>query len=262
MRDRGRFGTGQRIALQTILFKEIGRFFRIWPQTILPAAVTNALYLLIFGALMGQRIGPIHGIAYLDYIVPGIALMSVITNAYSNVVSSFYSSKFQRNIEELITAPVSEWTVLAGYVGGGVVRGLVVGAVVVATAGFFTQLQVVHAGVLLAMGTLTAAVFALAGFINAIYANSFDDISIVPNFVLTPLVYLGGVFYSIDLLPAWWRTVSMGNPILYMVNAFRYGFVGVSDVRLDVAFALIGSLIVLLLAWAHVLLRRGTGIKS
>ncbi|MGY6213870.1 ABC transporter permease [Methylolobus aquaticus] len=262
MRRRGWSGRGQWIALQTILFKEIGRFFRIWPQTILPAAVTNALYLLIFGALMGQRIGPIHGIAYLDYIVPGIALMSVITNAYSNVVSSFYSTKFQRHIEELITAPVSEWAVLAGYVGGGVVRGLVVGAVVVATAGFFTELQVAHAGVLLAMGTLTAALFALAGFINAVYANSFDDISIVPNFVLTPLVYLGGVFYSIELLPSWWRTVSMGNPILYMVNAFRYGFVGVSDVRLDVAFALIGGLIVLLLTWAYVLLRRGTGIKS
>jgi len=259
---RGGRAAGQRIALQTLLFKEIGRFFRIWPQTILPAAVTNALYLLIFGALMGQRIGPIDGVPYVDYIVPGITLMSVITNAYSNVVSSFYSTKFQRHIEELIIAPVSEWTVLAGYVGGGMIRGLVVGAVVIATAAVFTRLQIAHAGVLLAMGVLTATLFALAGFINAVYANSFDDISIVPNFVLTPLVYLGGVFYSVDLLPALWRTVSLGNPILYMVNAFRYGFVGVSDVRIDTAFALIGGLIAVLTVWAYVLLRRGTGIKS
>jgi ABC-2 type transport system permease protein len=258
----GRFAAAQSVALQTILFKEVGRFFRIWPQTILPAAVTNGLYLLIFGALMGQRIGPIDGIAYVDYIVPGITLMSVITNAYSNVVSSFYSTKFQRHIEELIIAPVSEWTLLAGYVGGGVTRGLVVGGVVIATSALFTHLRVTHIAVLLGMGVLTATLFALAGFINAVYASSFDDISIVPNFVLTPLVYLGGVFYSVELLPDIWRKISLGNPILYMVNAFRYGFVGVSDVRLDIAFALVGALIVVLMAWAYVLLRRGTGIKS
>ena len=260
--SRAAFGAGQWIALQTILFKEIARFFRIWPQTILPAAVTNALYLLIFGALMGQRIGPIDGVAYVDYIVPGITLMSVITNAYSNVVSSFYSTKFQRHIEELIAAPVSEWTILVGYVGGGMVRGLVVGVVVVATAALFTRMHVAHAAVLLAMGLLTALVFALAGLINAVYADSFDDISIVPNFVLTPLVYLGGVFYSVELLPSLWRTLSLGNPILYMVNTFRYGFVGVSDVRIDAAFALVGGLIVVLGGWAYLLLRRGTGIKS
>lgn len=258
----GRRPTAQWVALQTILFKEIARFFRIWPQTILPAAVTNALYLLIFGALMGQRIGPIDGIAYVDYIVPGITLMSVITNAYSNVVSSFYSTKFQRHIEELITAPVSEWTLLAGYVGGGMIRGLVVGAVVIATAALFTPLRISHLGVLCGMGLLTATLFALAGFINAVYANSFDDISIVPNFVLTPLVYLGGVFYSVDLLPDIWRKISLGNPILYMVNAFRYGFVGVSDVRIDLAFGLIGALITVLTAWAYLLLRRGTGLKT
>jgi ABC-2 type transport system permease protein len=252
----------QLIALQTILFKEIHRFLRIWPQTILPAAVTNGLYLLIFGALMGERIGPIHGVPYIDYIIPGIALMAVITNAYSNVVSSFYSTKFQRNIEELIVAPVSERVILAGYVGGGIARGLMVGAVVIGIAMIFTRLQVAHWGVLLGMGLLTAALFALAGFINAVYANSFDAISIVPNFVLTPLVYLGGVFYSIDLLPDIWRQVSLANPLLYMVNAFRFGFLGLSDVRIDQAFFLIGAIIAALALWAWWLLRSGTGIKT
>jgi ABC-2 type transport system permease protein len=224
--------------------------------------VTNALYLLIFGALMGQRIGPVGGVSYVEYIVPGITLMSVITNAYSNVVSSLYSTKFQRHIEELIVAPVSEWTILAGYVGGGVVRGLVVGGVVMAMSALFARISVPHVFVLIGMGLLTATLFSLAGFINAVYADSFDDISIVPNFVLTPLVYLGGVFYSVDLLPDVWRTISMGNPILYMVNTFRYGFIGVSDVRIDFAFGLIGGLIAVLTVWAYALLRTGKGIKT
>jgi ABC-2 type transport system permease protein len=253
---------GQWIALQTILFKEIHRFVRIWPQTILPAAVTNGLYLLIFGALMGTRIGTMGGVRYIDYIVPGIALMSVITNSYSNVVSSFYSTKFQRHIEELITSPVADWVILTGYVGGGIARGLLVGVVVIAIASPFTETRISHIGILLGMGLLTATLFSLAGFINAVYANSFDAISIVPNFVLTPLVYLGGVFYSIDLLPEVWRTISLANPILYMVNGFRYGFLGVSDVRLDQAFAIIAGMILALILWALILLRRGTGIKS
>lgn len=252
----------QWIALQTILFKEIHRFVRIWPQTLLPAAVTNGLYLLIFGALMGPRIGAMNGVAYIDYIVPGITLMAVITNAYSNVVSSFYSTKFQRHIEELITAPVADWVILTGYVGGGIARGVLVGGVVIAIAWPFAALPVAHAGVLLSMGVLTATLFSLAGFINAVYAESFDAISIVPNFVLTPLVYLGGVFYSIDLLPEFWRKLSLANPILYMVNGFRFGFLGVSDVPLDVAFLVIGGMIVALAAWALLLLRWGTGIKT
>jgi ABC-2 type transport system permease protein len=252
----------QRIALQTILFKEIHRFLRIWPQTILPAAVTNGLYLLIFGALMGRRIGTIGGVPYLDYIVPGITLMSVITNSYSNVVSSFYSTKFQRHIEELIVAPVSEGVIVAGYVGGGIARGVLVGCVVTGIAALFTDLRVAHWEVLAGMGLLTAALFSLAGFINAVFANSFDAISIVPNFVLTPLVYLGGVFYSIDLLPEIWRRVSLANPILHMVNAFRYGFLGISDVPVDRAFMLIAGMTAALTLWAWWLLRRGTGIKA
>lgn len=252
----------QFIALQTILSKEIYRFMRIWPQTVLPAAVTTSLYFLIFGTLIGNRIGPMDGLSYMDYIVPGVALMSVITNAYSNVVSSFYSSKFQRNVEELITAPVANWVILAGYVGGGMARGLAVGAVVTGIGLLFAKLSFLHPLVILGVGLLTASLFALAGFINAVFANSFDDISIVPNFVLTPLVYLGGVFYSIDLLPEFWRKISLGNPVLYMVNAFRYGFLGISDVPIGSALAVIAGVVVLLALWALWLLRRGTGLKS
>lgn len=252
----------QLIALNTILGKEIHRFMRIWPQTVLPAAVTTSLYFLIFGTLIGNRIGPMDGISYMDYIVPGVALMSVITNSYSNVVSSFYSSKFQRNIEELLTSPVPNWIILTGYVGGGVVRGLTVGAVVTGIGMLFSTLTFLHPGVIMGVFILTASLFALAGFINAVYANSFDDISIVPNFVLTPLVYLGGVFYSINLLPEFWQKVSLGNPVLYMVNAFRYGFLGVSDIPVGPALGVISLVVLMLTGWALWLLRRGTGLKS
>ncbi|QSA97412.1 ABC transporter permease [Methylococcus sp. EFPC2] len=251
-----------RVVLQAILYKEIHRFVRIWPQTVLPAAITTSLYFLIFGTLIGERIGRMDGLAYRDYIVPGVILMTVITNAYSNVVSSFYSTKFQRHIEELLVAPVPDWVILAGYVGGGIARGLVVGGVVAAVAMSFSSFRPAHPEIILAVFVLTATLFSLAGFINAIFANSFDDISIIPNFVLTPLVYLGGVFYSIELLPPFWRTLSLGNPILYMVNAFRYGFLGVSDVHLGHAFAITGGFILVLTVWALLLLRRGTGLKN
>lgn len=249
-------------ALRTILGKEIYRFMRIWPQTILPAAVTTSLYFLIFGTLIGQRIGPMDGISYMDYIVPGIALMSIITNSYSNVVSSFYSSKFQKNIEELLTAPVPSWVILTGYVGGGVFRGLAVGVVVTGIGLAFSSVGFQHPGVIALVFFLTSVLFALAGFINAVFANSFDDISIVPNFVLTPLVYLGGVFYSVNLLPEFWRKVSLGNPILYMVNAFRYGFLGVSDMPVGSSLLLIGGVVLVLGLWALWLLERGTRLKG
>jgi len=250
------------IAFRTILFKEIHRFTRIWPQTILPSAVTTALYFLIFGTLIGGRIGAMHGIPYMDYIVPGVILMSVITNAYGNVVSSFYSTKFQRNIEELLISPVPNWVILAGYVGGGIARGLVVGGVVTLIAALFTELRIAHPEVIVGVFLLTATLFSLAGFLNALFANSFDDISIIPNFVLTPLVYLGGVFYSVDLLPEIWRRISLGNPILHMINAFRYGFLGVSDVSVGQAFLIILGFIIVLVAWSLFLLHRGTGLKT
>jgi ABC-2 type transport system permease protein len=250
------------IAFRTILVKEILRFSRIWVQTVLPSAITTALYFLIFGRLIGERIGSMDGFAYLDFIVPGLVLMAVITNAYSNVVSSFYSSKFSRYVEEFLVAPVPNWVILAGFVAGGVARGLVVGAAVTLVALFFSDLQVHSYGITLLVFTLTAVLFALGGFINAVYANSFDDISIVPTFVLTPLTYLGGVFYSIDLLPPLWQNLSLANPVLYMVNAFRYGLLGVSDIPLATAFSIILAFIALLAFYSLRLLRRGVGIKT
>jgi ABC-2 type transport system permease protein len=250
------------IAFSTLLVKEILRFSRIWIQTILPSAITTALYFVIFGRLIGGRIGPMGGFPYIDFIVPGLVLMAVITNAYANVVSSFYSSKFSRYVEEFLVAPVPNWVILAGFVGGGVARGLVVGTAVMAVAIIFTDIQVHSYLVSLLVFTLTAILFSLGGFINAVYANSFDDISIVPTFVLTPLTYLGGVFYSIELLPAFWQKASLANPVLYMVNAFRYGILGESDIPLATAFAIISGFIVVLAAYSLLLLRRGTGIKS
>jgi ABC-2 type transport system permease protein len=250
------------IAFKTIAVKEIYRFIRIWPQTLLPPAITTALYFLIFGKLIGDRIGTINGASYMDYIVPGVILMSVISHAYANVVSSFYSSKFQHNIEELLVAPVPNWVILAGYICGGIVRGLLVGVVVALISMVFADIHVLHPGLALAVVLLTATLFALAGFINAILAESFDDISIIPNFVLTPLSYLGGVFYSVSMLPDIWQAISLGNPILYMINAFRFGLIGVTDVNIQIAFGITGGFIVLLAGFSLFLLHKGVGIKT
>jgi ABC-2 type transport system permease protein len=250
------------VAYSTIVVKEVLRFSRIWVQTVLPSAISTALYFLIFGRLIGERIGPMQGLGYLDFIVPGLVLMAVITNAYSNVVSSFYSSKFSRYIEELLVSPTPNWVILAGYVSGGLTRGLTVGVAVTLVALAFTDLQIHSLSVTLLVFTLTAVLFSLGGFINAVYANSFDDISIVPTFILTPLTYLGGVFYSIDLLPEPWHSLSLINPVLYMVNAFRYGLQGVSDIHLWIAFAIILGFIVVLGIISLHLLGRGVGIKS
>jgi len=250
------------IAFRTIVSKEIRRFLRIWPQTLLPPAITTALYFLIFGKLIGDRIGHINGASYMDYIVPGIILMSVISHSYANVVSSFYSTKFQRNIEELLVAPVPNWVILFGYISGGIARGLLVGGVVTAISLLFTDITVNHWGVTIAVYILTATLFALAGFINAVFADSFDDISIIPNFVLTPLSYLGGVFYSVSMLPSIWQTISLANPILYMINAFRYGLIGVSDVDVQLAFLITSGFIVFLTLLSLVLLHKGVGIKN
>jgi len=250
------------IAFSTLLAKEIVRFSRIWIQTVLPSAISTTLYFVIFGRLIGERIGPMDGFAYLDFIVPGLVLMGVITNAYSNVASSFYSSKFSRYLEELLIAPVPNWVILAGFVAGGVARGLVVGIAVTLVALVFTRIEIHSYGITLLVFILTAVLFALVGFINAVYANSFDDISIIPTFVLTPLTYLGGIFYSIELLPAFWQNLSLANPVLYMVNAFRFGLLGVSDIPLGVAFAIILGCIVVLTLYSLRLLRRGVGIKT
>lgn len=250
------------VAFSTILIKEIRRFTRIWPQTLLPPAITTALYFLIFGKLIGDRIGNVHGVSYMDYIVPGVILMSVISHSYANVVSSFYSTKFQHHIEELLVAPVPNWIILTGYVCGGIARGIMVGCVVAAISMLFTPVKVMHWEITLAMLLLTATLFSLAGFINAVFADSFDDISIIPNFVLTPLSYLGGVFYSIAMLPPIWQIIAQGNPILYIINAFRFGLIGVTDVDITVAFEMTGGCILFLVLLSLWLLHKGVGIKN
>lgn len=246
----------------TILYKEVCRFTRIWPQTLLPPAITTALYFLIFGKLIGARIGNVLGVSYMDYIVPGVILMSVISHAYANVVSSFYSTKFQHHIEELLVSPVPNWIILTGYVGGGIARGVMVGAVVAGISMLFTEVNVLHWGITLAILLLTATLFALAGFINAVFADSFDDISIIPNFVLTPLSYLGGVFYSLAMLPPTWQIIAQGNPIIYMINAFRFGLIGVTDVDIVLAFEMTIGFIVFLGLFSLWLLHKGVGIKN
>ena len=250
------------IAFRTIVTKEIRRFTRIWPQTILPPAITTSLYFMIFGRLIGERVGNIHGVSYMDYIVPGIILMSVISHSYSNVVSSFYSTKFQRHIEELLVSPVSNWVILLGYVCGGVARGLLVGMVVSGISFLFTDITVNNLGIAVSIAILTATLFALAGFINAVFADSFDAISIIPNFILTPLSYLGGVFYSVSMLPDVWQTISLANPILYMINAFRYGVIGVTDIDIWIAFSMAGGFVLFLTTLSLYLLYKGVGIKN
>lgn len=249
-------------AFKSLLAKEINRFTRIWVQTIVPPAITMTLYFIIFGNLIGSRIGQMNGFSYMEYIVPGLIMMSVITNSYSNVASSFFSAKLQKNIEELLVAPVPNYVIIAGYVMGGVARGLSVATIVTIVSLFFVDLQVQHWGVVIATVFLTSVVFALGGLINAIFARTFDDISIIPTFVLTPLTYLGGVFYSISLLPEFWQGVSKANPIVYMVNSFRYGFLGVSDVGIVTSFSVLGLFVVGLYAIAHYLVTRGIGLRS
>jgi ABC-2 type transport system permease protein len=227
------------VAFYTILIREVRRFMRIWPQTLVPPAITIALYFVIFGSLIGSRIGEMGGFTYMEFVVPGLIMMAVITNAYSNVVSSFYGIKFQRSIEELLVSPTPNYIILLGFSLGGVTRGLTVGLIVTILALFFTDLQIHNVFITAVVVFFTAVLFSLAGLLNAIFADSFDDISIIPNFVLTPLIYLGGVFYSIDLLPEFWANLSLANPILYMVNAFRYGLLGVSDINVFTALLII-----------------------
>ncbi|GAA4350594.1 ABC transporter permease [Kangiella taiwanensis] len=250
------------VAFQTIVVKEITRWTRIWTQTLLPPAITMTLYFVIFGNLIGSRVGEMDGFDYMEYIVPGLIMMSVITNSYGNVVSSFFSSKYQRSIEEMMVSPVSNWVILAGYVGGGVLRGLLTGLVVTVIASFFVDLQIHNFWVVISVVLLTSILFAIGGLINAVFAKKFDDVAIVPTFILTPLTYLGGVFYSISLLPEFWQGVSKLNPIIYMVNAFRYGFLGKSDIQIGIAFGIIFVFIGLLTFFAMYLLNRGIGLRA
>lgn len=252
----------QWIAFMTIVRKEIRRYLRIWTQTLLPSAITMSLYFVIFGTLIGSRIGEMGGFNYMQFVVPGLIMMAIVTNSYSNVVSSFFGSKFSHAIEELLVSPVPNYVILMGYVVGGVTRGLLVAVVVTIVSLFFTHLDIHSYFVVVVIVLMTSTLFALAGFINAVYANNFDDISIVPTFVLTPLIYLGGVFYSMDLLPDFWAGVSRLNPLVYVVNAFRYGVLGVSDVSLPVAFGMIGIFTVAAFAFSMHLLNTGKRLRQ
>ncbi|MGQ7248139.1 ABC transporter permease [Halomonas sp. V046] len=250
------------IALWTLMVKEIKRFTRIWPQTLLPPSITMTMYFIIFGNLIGSRIGEMDGYSYMDFIVPGLIMMSVITNSYSNVASSFFSNKFQRSVEEMMVSPMPNWVMLSGFILGGMARGLGVGIIVTGVSLFFTRIDVAHPILTVGVVVLTAALFATGGFINALLGKKFDDISIVPTFILTPLTYLGGVFYSISLLPDFWQGASMLNPILYMVNVFRYGFLGVSDIPVGWALAAVFGFIIALFSLALWMLENGKGIRS
>lgn len=250
------------VGYKTIVRKEVTRILRIWGQTIVPPAITMSLYFIIFGELIGRRIGDMGGFTYMEYLVPGLVIMSVITNSYGNMVSSFFGAKFGKHIEELLISPLPNWVILFGYVTGALARGLMVGAVVLMISLLFTHLQVAHVLVTVSVLLLTAIVFALAGMANAIFARKFDDIAIIPTFVLAPLTYLGGVFYSISMLPPFWQKVSVVNPILYMVNGFRYGILGVSDVSLLQSYAVIIGAGVVLFCWCMWLLDRGTGLRT
>lgn len=250
------------IALKSILDKEVTRFMRIWVQTLVPPAITMSLYFVIFGSLIGSRIGEMNGFSYMEFIVPGLIMMSVITNSYANVASSFFSAKFQRNVEELLVAPVPNYIIVLGYVGGGMARGMLVGLIVTILSLFFVTIQIHNLAIIILTVVLTSMLFALGGLINAVYAKTFDDISIIPTFVLTPLTYLGGVFYSLTLLPGFWQQVAALNPIVYMVNAFRYGFLGYSDVSLWLALTVVISFIVVLFSYAMYLINKGIGLRS
>ncbi len=256
------YGRQTLTALRTLASKETHRYLRIWVQTLVPPAITMTLYFVIFGNLIGSRVGPMDGYSFMEFIAPGIIMMAVITNSYTNVVSSFFGAKFQRHIEELLVSPTPNYVILAGYVAGGVGRGLFTGLIVTIIASFFADLKIHSIPITISVVFLTAVLFSLGGFLNGVFAKKFDDIAIVPTFILTPLTYLGGVFYSISMLPDFWRGLSMANPILYMVNAFRYGILGSSDIPLAIAYGLIFVFIALGTALSLWLLKRGTGLRS
>lgn len=252
----------QYIAFMTILRKEVRRFLRIWPQTLVPSAITMSLYFVIFGSLIGSRIGQMGGFSYMEFVVPGLIMMAIVTNSYANVASSFFGSKFNHSVEELLVSPTPNWVILMGYVTGGVIRGLLVAIIVTLVSLFFTRLPIYSMTIVVCGVLLTSVLFALFGFINGIFANNFDDISIIPTFVLTPLIYLGGVFYSLELLPDFWAAVSKLNPLVYVVNAFRYGILGVADVSVGFAFTMLGGFTLAAFLFCMYCLNSGTRLRQ
>jgi ABC-2 type transport system permease protein len=253
---------GSWVALQTISHREIERFLRIWPQTLLPPAITMLLYFLIFGNVIGERIGPLRGFEYASYISPGLIMMSVITNSYASTCFSFYSNKFQRSIEEMLISPVTNHVIIWGYVIGAVARAFATAIIITGISIFFTRLNIYSLTVMLSVVFLSSVIFALAGLINAVYAKSWDGVNIVPAFILVPMTYLGGVFYSIQMLPSFWAHISKYNPILYMVNAYRFGMLGIADVSLWISYVILLSLFAMFYFWIWYLLSRGIGLKQ
>jgi ABC-2 type transport system permease protein len=250
------------IAYYTVVRKDVTRMFRLWKQTFLPSVITTALYFLVFGTFIGSQLQAVHGVSYIMFIVPGLVMMQIIMNAYSNSSTALFMAKFQRNLEEMMVSPMPDWIIVAGYVTAGIIRGCVIGLLVLVTALFFTHLVVHNVFVVLAAFILTCVLFSLGGFLNAMFADTFDSISIIPTFVLTPLTFLGGVFYSIEKFPQFWQNVSLLNPILYMVNAFRYGFLGASDVNIFFAFGILFALTVIFLGLILWLFKKGIGLKN
>jgi ABC-2 type transport system permease protein len=250
------------IGYATLVRKDVNRIIRIWSQTLFPPVITSALYFAVFGGFIGSQVDPINGYSYMAFIVPGLIMMNMLTNAYQNTVSTFYFAKWSRVIEEMLVSPMPNWVIIAGYVSGGVVRAFITGVLVTLVSLFFTHLTITHLGILFATAFLVSFVFALGGLINAVYAKGFDGMTIVPTFVLTPLTYLGGVFYSINVLPPFFQKLSLFNPILYMVNAFRYGFLGVTDVPLATCFYVMGGFTLAMFVWVLWLFRRGAGLKN
>lgn len=250
------------VAFGTIVSKEFNRLIRIWIQTLVPPAITMTLYFAIFGNLIGSRVGQMAGHSYMEFIVPGLVMMTIITSSYGNVVSSVFSNKYQHSIEELLIAPVPNWVILSGYLAGGVIRGLLVGTIVLLIALLFTSLTLVSLTLTIVVALFTSILFGLFGFVISLFARSFDEISILPTFFITPLTYLGGVFYSIDLLPHFWRKLSLFNPILYLVNTFRYSILGSSDIPVNFAIPAIITFTTMLYLIALFLLHRGTGLRN
>ena len=252
----------QWVAFLTIMRKEVRRYLRIWTQTLLPSAITMSLYFLIFGTLIGSRIGTMGGVSYMEFVVPGLIMMAIITNTYANVVGSFFGAKFNNSVEELLVSPTPTYVIVLGYAAGGVSRGILVSIIVTSVALFFTDLDIHNWLVVIGVVSLTSISFSLLGLINAVFANTFDDVNIVPTFVLTPLTYLGGVFYSLDLLPDFWASISQINPLVYVVNAFRFGVLGVSDVDITVSFAMLIALTIVSFIYAMHLLGTGTRLRT
>jgi ABC-2 type transport system permease protein len=252
----------QLIALYTLVRREMVRMFRIASQVFLPPVITTTLYFLIFGTLIGKRIGSIDGVNYLTFIAPGLIMMSVITNAYSNVSSSLFSVRFQKNIEEMLISPMHNGLILLGFVLGGVIRGVIVAVLVFIVSAFFASIELNHLPLTLLVVVLVSTLFSLAGFTNAMVARTFDDIMIIPTFILTPLTYLGGVFYSVSMLPPFWDTVTHFNPVYYIIGAFRVAMIGQKDINMSLAMGIIVVFLIVLTMVNMVMLKRGVGLRE